>query len=191
MADKPFGSIQRDPARPVGRLYIRAQLTHIQQADVERSTDTGMKQERLTLGHGILIIAKGRQAKVQKVVPQCLRIGMRHGIVKGLQRTVVVSEVLGHQRNHLTGHCIHGKARRQWSPLVLGQRLAVVCIKVPGPSDRAAVAIDEQPALAPHLAIEKLHAQLLFAFGPGSEFGATTQETAINMPVDRQVTARE
>ncbi|MNF68800.1 hypothetical protein D3C84_506660 [compost metagenome] len=185
LTDKAFGGVQGNPVRPVRRLDVAAHLTQIQQADIQRGADSRMKQERLVTGHCILIVAEGRQTPIEEVVPQGLGIGVGHRVVKGVERAVVAGEVFCHQRQHILGDGIGRKAHGRGRSHAFGQGFAVFGIKVPGAADGAAITIEQQAAFTAHLTVEELHAQLLFAFGPGRKFGPGAKKTAIAMPLYR------
>eukprot|EP01132_Coremiostelium_polycephalum_P021081 gene21081-biopygen11802 len=186
LADKPFASVQPDAARPIGRLHIATQLAQVQQADVQCCADTGVKQERLVAGHGVLVVAEPRQAIVQKVVPEGLRVGVGHGVIEGVEGTVVAAEVFTYQRQHVLGDRVRAEARRVGRLGALGQCLAVVRIKVPGTAHWRTVTVEQEPALAAHLPVEVLHAQLFFTAGPSRELVTAAQESVVGMPLDRQ-----
>ncbi|MNT60615.1 hypothetical protein D3C72_1982070 [compost metagenome] len=62
-----------------------------------------MKQVRLAFGHRILVVTESRQAEIQKMLPQLLCLGMRHGVVEAVDGPVVVAKALAHQGYHRCG----------------------------------------------------------------------------------------
>ena len=66
--------------------------------------------------------------------------------------------------------------------------LAVVRIEIPFPA-LGRIAVHQQAGLAPHLAIEILHAQLLAPVGPAFELGPRAHKTVVVQNVYRQAEA--
>ncbi len=87
--------------RPVSSLDVAAQLTQIQQANIQRGADPRVEQEGFITGHRILVVAEGCQTPVEEVVPQRLGIGVSHRVVKGVEGAVVAGKVFCNQRQHV------------------------------------------------------------------------------------------
>ena len=64
----------------------------VEQSDVERRADAGMKEERLSAGHGVLIVAEGRQPEIEEVQPEPLGLGVSHRVIEAIQAAVVMGE---------------------------------------------------------------------------------------------------
>lgn len=76
----------------IGRLDIGAQSPQVEQSDVERRAEAGMKEERLSAGHGVLIVAEGRQPEIEEIQPEPLGLGVGHRVIEAIQAAVVMGE---------------------------------------------------------------------------------------------------
>lgn len=51
-----------------------------------------MKEERLSAGHGVLIVAEGRQPEIEEIQPEPLGLGVGHRVIEAIQAAVVMGE---------------------------------------------------------------------------------------------------
>ena len=71
------------------------------------------------------------------------RLGLRVGdrVIEGVECAVVMAEALAHQGQHVLGDGVGGKACQQRRLDLLGQRLAVLGVEVPGAALGCAIAM--------------------------------------------------
>ena len=78
LADESFHGIERRGPLAIGVLRRQANLARRQQAAIQIGRDRSMKQERLALFHGVLIVAVKRQAGVYEIGQRLQRAVARH-----------------------------------------------------------------------------------------------------------------
>ena len=96
------------------------------------------------------------------------------------------------RRDHIDDvlrQCIGRIVRRGRHEQIIARRFAVFLVEIPFAASRL-VAIHQQPRLAPHVAIEKFHAERLAPFGPIIEFAVGRNEPCISANLDRDAEHR-
>ena len=146
-----------------------------------------MPQERLVRQHRVLIVAKARQCLVQKAALLAHRFLMRHSEMEMVEVADMVGKATRNQRQHILRHRVRpepdGLRHQQVAPR---RWLAIFRIIIPFATLRIARARHQQSGFASHVAIEKLHPQLLARRRPTVEFRMGTEEAVILMDRDRQ-----
>ena len=115
--------------------------------------------------HGVLIGAEIGQGLVDEPVEIMQRLAPGDRIVEILQAAEMIAEPCGNEVDDLLRHLVHGIGGPLRRPHARLQGLAVGMVEVPLALGRL-VALHQIAGLAPHLAIEILHAEFLVALCP-------------------------
>ena len=144
-----------------------------------------MKQKRLICGHGILIIAKTRQAIPDKRRQRSFGIARCYWPSKALGSAEMRAETRADQCDHIARDLIRRKARRGGGCHACRQAGAVFGIVIPGAAG-GFIAFHQQAGFAAHLPIEEFHPVLLAPLGPGAKARQVTDKAMIGANFDRQ-----
>ena len=185
LPDEPLCRIDRHAPRLPFRLDPAADLHGRQKAKVQIGRDQRMAQRRIARQHRILLIPEGGQRMGREMLQRRQRIRPRHAPAEGPERPKMRRKPRLDQRQHLLRHRIRRETRRARAEEIGLGRLAVVMVEIPLPARRL-VPLHHQPGLAPHLAIEEFHPQLLAPLGPGAELRLRTEEPVIRQHGHRQ-----
>ena len=142
-----------------------------------------MIQELLPCQHRVLIIAKLGQRAFQEMRERSLCIGARYAKPEWTQRAEIIAKARLDQIEHILRDRIRHKAQRLRHHQVARGGFAVIMIEIPLPAYRL-IAVHQNIGFAPHIAVEKLHAQRFAALGPVLEFFVTGDEAVIGQDLN-------
>ena len=137
-----------------------------------------MPQERLTGQHRVLIIAEPGQRVVQEMRLLFQRIFAGDGKPKFLGTAHVAGKARLDDIDDLPRGCIRFEMQWPRHRHVALRWLSVFGIEIPLAAF-GLFAVEQNAGLAPHIAIEKLHPQLLSAVSPRLKLSMVTNETVI------------
>jgi hypothetical protein len=154
---------------------------------VQRRRQVRVPQPGLARPQRVLPAAEVRQALVDEALQRMQRLLARDGPGKAVERSGVLGEALPHECDDLACDLIGLEARAlgHRTGATLAEGLAVVGVEVPLPAERL-VAVHQHRMLAPHLAVEVLHAQLLAAFRMRCELVHGGKEMAVFADVEHE-----
>jgi hypothetical protein len=105
----------------VGRFGARATFNRVEQSHIQIGADETVKQERLALLHGILIVPEGWQAIGNEMIQRFQRISARDRQPERLQITEMSVEPVRHERHHFLGDRIGFELFALWWRHIFGQ----------------------------------------------------------------------